>query len=108
MLIARLHLNPKGKYMFVIMISYKKSLKVVDKYIEEHREFLDDGYKKNYFIVSGPKNPRTGGVIISQLTDRQLLEDLIKSDPFRIYDVADYEIVEFSPTKYHAAFSIFL
>ena len=81
---------------------------MVDKYIEEHREFLDNCYRKNYFIASGPKNPRTGGVIISQLSDRGSLEEILVSDPFSIYDIADYEIVEFLPTKYHAAFSTFL
>ena len=94
--------------MFVILLTYKKSLELVDKYLEAHAQFLDECYKKNYFIVSGRKNPRTGGVIISQLTNRHELDSIIKEDPFNINQIADYDIIEFSPTKYHPDFSKFI
>lgn len=94
--------------MFIIEIIYKKSLEHIDNYLAEHRTFLDNGYRENYFVASGPKNPRTGGIIISQLKNRQQLEDILKQDPFRIHDVADYKIIEFSPTKYHSNFSTFI
>jgi uncharacterized protein YciI len=94
--------------MFVVELTYKKSLDDIDKHLEAHRAYLDDGYRNNYFLVSGPKNPRTGGVIISQLKDRQQLENILKQDPFHIYDVADYKIIEFSGTKYHPNFSSFI
>jgi len=87
--------------MFVILVTYKKSLEVVDKHIADHATFLDQGYEKNYFLVSGRKNPRTGGVIISQLTDRSQLENIIKHDPFYTHEIADYEIIEFVPGKFH-------
>ncbi|MBV8802010.1 MAG: GTP cyclohydrolase [Gammaproteobacteria bacterium] len=89
--------------MFVILVTYKKPLETVDKYLSDHLIFLDKGYEKNYFLVSGRKNPRTGGVIISQLTDRDQLESIIKQDPFYIRDIADYEMIEFTPGKFHSA-----
>ena len=94
--------------MFVILISYKKPLETVDKYLTDHAAFLDQCYKKNYFMVSGRKNPRTGGVIISQLKDRNQLENILKLDPFHIHEIADYEIIEFIPTKFHPDFSSFI
>lgn len=94
--------------MFIIQLTYKVSIKEVDKYLIRHREFLDIGYQKNYFIASGPKNPRTGGVILSQLKDRAQLESFLKNDPFFIHGIADYEITEFSPVKFHADFETFL
>ena len=94
--------------MFVIILTYKKPIEEIDKYLIEHREFLDKSYKDNFFVVSGPKNPRTGGVIISQLQDRNQLEDILKQDPFNIHDLANYEIMEFSPVKYHVDFSSFV
>ncbi len=94
--------------MFVILVTYVKSLEVVDKYLAEHVVFLDEGYEKNYFIVSGGKNPRTGGVIFSQLKDRGQLEEIIKKDPFYTYEIASYEIIEFTPRKYHQDFSAFI
>lgn len=94
--------------MFIIDIIYKKPLECIDQYLAEHRAFLEEGYKKNYFVASGPKNPRTGGIIISQLKSLNQLEDILKQDPFNLHNLADYKIVEFNPVKYHADFSVFI
>lgn len=94
--------------MFLINITYKKPLTEIDQHLAEHRNFLETGYQKNYFIVSGPRNPRTGGVILSQLTNREELLNILQQDPFIIHDVADYEVVEFVPVKYHKDFSCFV
>jgi uncharacterized protein YciI len=90
------------------MLTYKKPLEIVDQYLAEHRDFLSEGYKKDYLIVSGPRNPRTGAVILSQLNDKAIVEDFFKDDPFYIHDVADYEIIEFAPVKNHKDFATFL
>lgn len=89
--------------MFVVILTYKKSLELVDQYLEEHIAFLNAAYKNNYFLASGRRNPRTGGVIISHLTDRAQLENLLAEDPFYSHEIAEYEIIEFTPSKYHQA-----
>ncbi len=94
--------------MFCILVHYKKPLAVVDQHLAAHRTFLETGYQKNYFVASGPRNPRTGGVILSQLTDRKKLDDILKEDPFIISDIADYEVIEFTPVKYHPHFAAFI
>ncbi len=94
--------------MFLILITYKQPIEVVDEYLVAHREFLEKGYQQDYFVVSGPRSPRTGGVVISQLTDRAQLEDLLKHDPYAIHDIAKYEIIEFTPVKYHKDFAAFI
>ncbi len=87
--------------MFIVLLTYKKPLTDVDKFLAEHRAFLDDRYKDNCFLISGPRNPRTGGVIISQLNNREQLESILKLDPFYIHDIASYEIIEFVLNKHH-------
>lgn len=94
--------------MFIITLTYKKPLAMIDHYLTEHRAHLDLGYQKNYFIASGPQNPRTGGIILSQLENREQLMDILKQDPFYIHDLADFELVEFTPVKYHPAFASFI
>lgn len=94
--------------MFVIQLHYKVSIEKVDHFLIEHRNFLDTCYQKNYFIASGPKNPRTGGIILSQIKDRAQLEKILSEDPFSIHSIADYEIMEFTPVKFHADFSTFV
>ncbi len=94
--------------MFIVNIIYKKPLEIVDHYLAAHRDFLEEGYQKNYFIVSGPRHPRTGGILISHLKSREQLQAIIEVDPFYIHQVADYDIVEFNPVKYHPQFSYFI
>jgi uncharacterized protein YciI len=91
--------------MFVILVSYKKPISEVDKYLKEHREFLDQCYSRNQFLASGPQLPRNGGVIVSHLKSRRDLEDLLAQDPFAQHAIADYQIIEFDPIKYHRQLS---
>jgi uncharacterized protein YciI len=94
--------------MFIVMINYKKPLEVVEQYLVAHRNFLEEGYKKNYFIASGPRNPRTGGVVLSQLKSREQLMEILGQDPFSLNDIAEYEYIEFNPVKYHQNFMSFI
>lgn len=94
--------------MFVILLHYKKPLAEVDRWLVAHREFLEVGYQKNLFIASGPREPRTGGVILSQCHDRALLERELSQDPFQQQGIAEYEIIEFTPVKHHPQFTPFL
>jgi len=94
--------------MFLVTLKYIKPIEVVDQHVADHRNFLDQFYKKDCFIVSGPMNPRVGGVILSQLTDRDQLMAIIHQDPYYIHDVAEYEVIEFTPVKYHVEFASFI
>lgn len=94
--------------MFVIIIKYKQPLEIVDKYVVDHRNYLDTYYANNALVVSGPQNPRTGGILISSLNDKQAVNDLIQADPFYLHGVADYEVIEFNPVKYHKDFESFI
>lgn len=94
--------------MFIIMLQYKAPLEVVDQYLTAHRNYLEEGYKKNYFVASGPRNPRTGGIILSQLKDREQLIKVLNQDPFTLNGIVDFEIIEFNPVKYHQDFATFI
>ncbi|MDP1573771.1 MAG: YciI family protein [Coxiellaceae bacterium] len=94
--------------MFIIELTYLKPLDVIDQLLVAHRSFLDECYKKNYFFASGPKNPRTGGIILSHLTDRKAIDEIIQQDPFYIEEIAEYKIIEFSPVKYDGHFLYYI
>lgn len=85
--------------MFIINVSYKVSLETIDQYIDNHIKFLDAQYDLGNFIASGRKVPRTGGVILSNLSDKKKVLEIIEKDPFKIHDLADYDITEFIPSK---------
>ena len=94
--------------MFIILLSYKKEISEVEKLIDLHIKFLDKYYANNKFIFSGRKNPRTGGVILVRNVDRNELTEIIKQDPFFQNEVANYEVTEVIPTRYHKDFAHFI
>ncbi|MFN7038869.1 MAG: YciI family protein [Alphaproteobacteria bacterium] len=87
--------------MFIISIIYKVEIEKIENFLEEHKNFLDEYFAKNIFVVSGRKTPRTGGIIIADNISKTEINDIIKQDPFYINDLAEYEIIEFIPTKFN-------
>lgn len=85
--------------MFIINLTYKTELDTVDQYLEEHIEYLNKQYEQGYFLASGRKIPRTGGIILSNVESKTQLEEIIEKDPFKHHDLADYELTEFVPSK---------
>ena len=85
--------------MFVITLTYTKPLVDVERHLATHIAFLDAYYAKGVFIASGRKVPRTGGVILAKAESRPVLEAILQQDPFYIEDVAEFDVVEFVPTK---------
>ncbi|MGH1439003.1 MAG: YciI family protein [Cellvibrionaceae bacterium] len=84
--------------MFVISLRYIKPLAEVDLYIEGHISYLKKYYANGTFIVSGRKEPRTGGVILAKAENRKTLDEIITEDPFFENGIAKYDITEFIPT----------
>lgn len=93
--------------MFVILLNYKKPLPEVDRFIGEHREFLERHYASGHFLLSGRKEPRNGGVILATAETRAEIENIIQGDPFRREQIADYEIIEFLPTMSASSLAAF-
>ena len=90
--------------MFIVILKYIKPLTEIEKFLEAHRSFLDKYYDFNDLVCSGPKNPRDGGVILARTKDRSALEKILDEDPFKINQIATYDIVEFTPVKFSKAF----
>jgi len=83
---------------------YQKPLSEVEKFLAEHKTYLDKYYSTKNFIASGRQNPRVGGVILCKAESKEEILSIIKEDPFFVNDIAKYEIIEFEPTKYLAEF----
>ncbi|WP_263773020.1 YciI family protein [Propionivibrio soli] len=81
--------------MFLILLNYVRPLAEVDRFVVAHREFLERNYAAGRFVISGRKEPRTGGVILANLASRAEAERVIEEDPFKREGVAEYEIIEF-------------
>lgn len=90
---------------FVINLTYYPPLEAAQekrqRYLQQHRDFLQRYYEQDIFVVSGPKEPLEGGIILARGVTRAELEKIIEEDPFYIHKVAAYEILAFEATKWH-------
>lgn len=94
--------------MFIFSITYLKPISEVEKYLPQHIDYLERHYQSGHFIASGRKVPRTGGVILCRAESREQAIAIMQKDPFYIQQIAQYELIEFIPTKFAKKFEVFI
>ncbi|MGP1449959.1 MAG: YciI family protein [Wolinella sp.] len=88
------------KNIFVIKITYTKSLEVIDTILPAHREFLASGYQNGELLASGPMTPRIGGILIGIFENLSKAKIFFERDPYALEGAATYEFLEFTPVKH--------
>ncbi|QYF85726.1 YciI family protein [Brevundimonas sp. PAMC22021] len=95
--------------MFVVILRYLKPIEAVEAKTAEHRAWLEQHVQSGLLVATGPMVPRTGGVLLARGGGtREALVALLRDDPFQVHGIADYEVIEFAPGKYHPAMAEFL
>ncbi|WFS00022.1 YciI family protein [Rhizobium tumorigenes] len=84
--------------MFILSLTYLKSNEEADAVMEPHIAWVAEGYAKGWFLASGRKVPRTGGVILAWGKQDEL-EAYVAADPFTLHGIASYEITEVALTR---------
>ena len=85
--------------MYILSLHYIKPLSDIEQHLPAHIAYLDRYYAAGKFLMSGRKEPRTGGIIVARAGSRAEIERIIGEDPFHQAGIADYEITEFIPAK---------
>ncbi len=83
--------------MLILALTYVKPNEEADKHMEPHMAWVKEGYARGWFLASGRKVPRTGGVILA-VGERAEIEAYVAADPFTIHGVAEYDIMEVALT----------
>lgn len=86
--------------MFVVLLHYVQPLSAVEQHLAAHRAYLDTHYAAGHFLASGAQVPRVGGVILARVGERAALDAILAEDPFHRAGVAEYQVIEFQPTKF--------
>lgn len=86
--------------MFIFSLTYVKPISEVERFLQDHIQFLDEHYEKRLFICSGRKVPRTGGIILCNCCNMEDAKAIMEKDPFYKEKIAEYEIIEFIPSKF--------
>jgi len=69
--------------------------------IARHRAFLQEGYDRGHFLLSGPHIPPTGGILIARAESLDDLKELLKEEPFTKANVMRFKtITEFNPVQH--------
>lgn len=84
--------------LYLILLEYLAPLAEVDRHLDAHRQFLKKHYDAGHFLVSGRKEPRTGGVILAKAMSQESVVRWISEDPFKKAGIASYEIICWTPT----------
>lgn len=93
---------------FVVIVKYKADSKVMDELRPKHREYLQKGYDEKLLLVSGPQPTRQGGVVVCRAKSLEDIIQFFKSDPYKIANVAEYEIIEFTPVSHQRILAAWL
>jgi len=87
--------------MYIISLNYIVPLEELDQHMADHVKYLKKYYKKNVFVASGRKVPRTGGIILALANSQEELKKIIKEDPFYKHELAEFNITHFLTSQYH-------
>lgn len=90
--------------LFFFSLTYKKPLQEVEKFLNDHNQYLETFYEKEKFVFSGRKVPRIGGVILCTASNLAEAENIYHNDPFYKEGIAEYTVIEFQPTKTNEIF----
>jgi uncharacterized protein YciI len=82
---------------FVVDIHYLVPVEQLADILPAHRAFLQTGYDKGILLLSGPKEPRTGGLAIARSESLEELQNFFSNDPYQLKNVATHSYTEFNP-----------
>ncbi|MGB5106884.1 MAG: YciI family protein [Candidatus Zixiibacteriota bacterium] len=87
---------------FLILINYSVPFEKIAPTLPEHREHLQRQVDAGVILLSGPRNPRTGGLIIARANSEEQIRKMIADDPYKRDNLAEYELIEFNPGKHQS------
>lgn len=94
---------PEGWNLFIVDLEYIAPMSKVEPVLEPHLAFVRQAYDEGRYLVSGPKQPRTGGVIVMMAPSLAEAKEYNAADPFVTEGVAQYTYTEFLPNNRHEA-----
>lgn len=80
----------------IALIRYRRPLEEVLEVTEQHRAYLKTVKDEGYLIASGPMDPRSGGILLLNVPDDDIVPTLDRirdGDPYVTFGLAQYEMI---------------
>ena len=82
--------------MYLVKITYSVPLEEIEQHVPAHRDWLMDNARAGRFVVAGPLEDRTGGLILASFSNRAELDAVLAQDAYHKHQVAGYEVMSFN------------
>ena len=92
---------PAGHHLFVIDIRYTAPYEDIESVRAPHMTFIQQCLDDGFILVSGPKVPRDGGLIIAVGECMDAVQARMAQDPFSTAGVVEMTFTEFDPGTRH-------
>lgn len=87
---------------YLVDIHYLVPVEQLVDILPAHRAFLATGYEKGLLLLSGPKEPRTGGIAVGRAASLEEIQEFFAQDTYHIKNVATHTFTEFNPVLHQA------
>lgn len=81
---------------FIVEGIIKNPEKVNDEIMKEHMAYTQRAMDSGLILVSGLKSDMSGGIFMMKSESAEILEDYLANEPFKVYEIQDYKVIEFS------------
>lgn len=98
-------LIPQGHDLYVVDLTYSAPFETIETVLEPHMAFVRAAYAEGRFLMSGPKVPREGGVVIMTAPSEDEARAYLAADPFVIAGVVDLRLTRFKASNLADALS---
>lgn len=83
--------------IFIASLTYTVPIERIDAVLAAHLAWLEAGYGAGYFLASGPREPRDGGLIFVRAENPTQAEARLASDPFLVEQLVKCTITQWTP-----------
>ncbi len=90
--------------LFLVTLDYRAEPAAIQAQLDAHRAWLAHHTLSGRFIVAGPLESGTGGVIVAHCEHRAELDGVLSADPFVALGLVDVAVQAFQPAIRHGAF----
>ena len=84
----------------IALVRYRRPFEEIAPKVEEHRAYLRELKAAGLLLVSGPMDPRSGGMLLLRVPDENAavaLDSIREGDPFTKLNLAQYELIPWVP-----------